>query len=109
MVDSSTESRLTGTRRLYLRHVYQGSDDKYAVKTFYDENMPIFKWSKTSEGTIGGDINMRFEKGTESCTIDIKDDWLGHASVQVVIAQEEKAVTPTKGRQSQRGGERDQP
>ena len=73
LVEDVSEDRSTGTSRLYLRHVYVGKADKYAVRNFYREQMPLCRWVKVSEGTVRGVCSLRFEKGSESCTLEISD------------------------------------
>jgi hypothetical protein len=96
LVDSASEDRATGVSRLYLRHVYEGRADKYAIRGFYREQMPLARWSMLSDGNVKGDIIMRFEKGSESCMIMISDgSGFGHgARIQVIIAREERGQTP---------------
>jgi len=97
MVDPLGESRSTGVRRLYLRHVYEGAGDKYAVRSFYLEQMPLANWVKVSEGNVRGQITMRYEKADESCALEIAGAGMGKTRVQVIVAQEERAKSPPLG------------
>lgn len=93
IVDEASEDRSTGVSRLYLRHVYRGQADKHAVRNFYREQMPLARWVKASDGNVGGRITMRFEKGHESCTIEIRDVDGGLRDVteiQVLVSQEQR-------------------
>ncbi len=103
MVDQASEDRSTGSSRLYLRHVYEGRADKYAIRNFYRQEMPLSRWTRVSDGNIKGVINMRFEKGSrfengsESCTVTISDGSKTYNSgvlIQVVIAREERGQAP---------------
>jgi len=97
LVDSASEDRSTGVTRLYLRHVYEGRADKYAVRNFYREQMPLARWSMVSDGNVKGDINMRFEKGAESCTVLIADGpgrFSATARIQVIVAREDRGQVP---------------
>ncbi len=101
LVEQASEDRSTGTSRLYLRHVYTGDADKYAVRNFYREQMPLARWTKVSDGSVKGDFSMRFEKGNESCTVAITDEKKAirtKTRVQVVIAREERGQTPPTSR-----------
>ena len=98
IVDQLGESRSTGVRRLYLRHVYEGQANKYAVRNFYLEQMPLAGWIKVSEGNVGGLITMRYEKASESCAMQVTASSMGKTRVQVIIAQEERATSPPVGR-----------
>lgn len=98
ILDPLGESRSTGARRLYLRHVYEGQANKYAVRNFYLEQMPLAGWTKVSEGNVRGLITMRYEKASESCGMQITGSGMGKTRVQVIIAQEERATSPPVGR-----------
>ncbi len=96
-MEQASEDRSTGSARLYLRHLYEGTGDKYAVRSFYREQMPLVRWTKVSDGNIKGNFTMRFEKGNESCTITISDarSFLGpRTQIQIVVAREERGNAP---------------
>jgi hypothetical protein len=99
MVEQASEDRSTGTNRLYLRHVYHGQADKFAIRNFYRQEMPLARWTKVSDGNIKGVITMRFEKGDESCTVNITDAGTrgSGAEIQVVIAREQRGNAPPTG------------
>lgn len=93
LVDSASEDRSTGVARLYLRHLYTGQADKYAVRNFYREQMPLARWSKVSEGNVRGVCTLRFEKSNESCTVEIRDAGRGmgrHTEIQILVSQEQR-------------------
>ena len=97
LVDKSSEDRSTGMGRLYLRHLYQGRADKYSIRNFYREQMPLARWSKISDGNVKGNIDMRFEKGSESCTVTIFETrglFAAEARIQVIVAREEPGQSP---------------
>ncbi len=101
IVEPLMEDYSTGQSRTYLRHTYSGRADKFAVRNFYREQMPLLHWSKTSDGAIKGEFTMRFAKGNEVCEIDITDEpsLLGtKTSVQVRVAQEQRGATPPVAR-----------
>lgn len=98
LIDEASEDRSTGVARLYLRHLYRGKADKHAVRSFYREQMPLARWSKVSDGNIRGRITMRFEKATESCTVEISGTAKGMSSqveIQVLVSQEQRS--PSSG------------
>ncbi len=97
LLDSASEDHSTGVARLYLRHLYVGRADKYAVRNFYREQMPLSRWSKVSDQNIRGVCTLRFEKGSESCTVDIRESGRGlstRTEVQVLVAQEQRGSAP---------------
>lgn len=102
LVDRASEDhRSAGFQRLYLRHEYEGKADKHAIRSFYREQMPLARWRLLSDANVKGDFSMRFEKGTESCTIQITDRttvFSKTASIRVLVVHEEPAIDPPKAR-----------
>jgi hypothetical protein len=99
LVDGASEDRSTGTSRLYLRHLYMGKADKYAVRNFYREQMPLARWIKVSEGNVRGVCSFRFEKGNESCTLEIRDTerrFSRRTQIQVLVSQEQRGSKKPK-------------
>ena len=97
IVEQSMEDHSTGQCRTYLRHLYAGSDDKFAVRNFYREQMPLMRWAKMSDGAIKGDFSMRFAKGNEVCEISINEEgrlFGNRTLVQIRVAQEQRGTTP---------------
>ncbi|HUU84441.1 MAG TPA: hypothetical protein VM243_13150 [Phycisphaerae bacterium] len=95
LMDIASEDRSTGVSRLYLRHLYTGKADKYAVRNFYREQMPLVRWTLVSAGTVRGVYSLRFEKGNESCDIEIRDAEQGlqrHVQVQVLVSQQQRGA-----------------
>ena len=84
LVDRSSEDWAAGRRIRYLRHRYRGRADKYTVRRFYREQMPLVRWTAISDGNVNGRITMRFERAAESCTVTIEDE-TRRASRRVVI------------------------
>lgn len=98
LVEDACEDQLTGTRRLYLRHLYEGKADKYRVRKFYREQMPRAQWALVSDGNVKGRYTLRFEKSSEACTVQIQDaeGSMGHKiHIQVIIMQEERGKPPS--------------
>ena len=101
LVDSASEDRSTGVSRLYLRHLYEGQADKHSVRLFYRAQMPLARWVKVSDGSVKGEITMRFEKAAESCTLliaDSNDRMGGRTHVRVIVAREERGQVPPTAR-----------
>lgn len=102
LVDRASEDhRSAGFQRLYLRHEYVGEADKYAVRSFYREQMPLARWRLLSDANVKGDFSMRFQKATESCTIQITDRhtvFSKTSSIKVLVVHEEPAIDPPKAR-----------
>lgn len=76
LVDRSSEDWASGPIR-YLRHRYRGRADKYIVRKFYREQMPLVRWTPVSDHNVQGRIMMRFQRGAESCTVTIEDQAAG--------------------------------
>ncbi len=92
LVDLSSEDWSSGPIR-YLRHRYAGRADKYEVRNFYRDQMPLVKWTLGTDRCAGGRIVMGFQRRAESCTITIEDErhGLGHrVAVEIVIAPLER-------------------
>lgn len=70
--ERSCEDWSSGAIR-YVRHRYLGKADKYAVRKFYREQMPLLRWSAVSEGQVSGRHTLRFKRPKESCTITVSD------------------------------------
>ncbi|MBN1514709.1 MAG: hypothetical protein JXB13_22035 [Phycisphaerae bacterium] len=105
MVEDACEDQLTGTRRLYLRHTYEGrSRDKLAVRSFYEEQMPRARWTLVSNRNVKGTFALRFEKGGEACTITIRDagrSLSANTQIEAVVVQEERGTSPGEPRTRQ--------
>ncbi len=87
LVEKATDDYISGGVRV-VRHDYEGRADRAALRTFYQEQMPSFRWTRISDQNIKGEITMRFEKGTESCTVVVRptsSDWLDQTTVRVTI------------------------
>jgi hypothetical protein len=56
-----------------VEHVYDGKADKFAVKRFYQQQMPVSRWVLQNDLVAEGTITMEFEKEGhgERCTVVI--------------------------------------
>jgi hypothetical protein len=97
LVENASEDHATGTRRLYLRHLYAGTAPKAAVRKFYRDHMHRAHWSLLWDGNVKGIYTLRYEKGNEACVVRITDG-IGRpresTHIQVIIAQEERGKSP---------------
>lgn len=87
LADHSSEDWSGGSIR-YLRHRYLGVADKFAVRRFYREQMPLVRWKGVGDSHVRGRIVMRFERGRESGTVTIEDDGrggTGRLAIEVLI------------------------
>jgi hypothetical protein len=71
MVDRMTDDYISGDVR-FVRHVYEGRCDRAALRGFYQEQMPAYRWSRVTDQNVQGEITMRFEKGNEMCVVVIR-------------------------------------
>jgi len=103
ILEKASDDAMTGKRRLYVRHVYEGRGDAYAVRSFYIEHMPQRRWQKVYERGAKGVHTLRFEKGQESCTITIfrpGANWSSLLHIEVLILQEEAGTEILEPRRS---------
>ena len=101
IVEQAMEDHSTGQARTYLRHSYVGPEDKFAVRNFYREQMPLCRWALVSDSAIKGNFSMRFAKANEACVVNIEDNGrtLGKkTTIQVMISPEKKGSTPPTAR-----------
>ncbi|MCG3137175.1 MAG: hypothetical protein HJJLKODD_01018 [Phycisphaerae bacterium] len=98
--DRASEDRMSGERRIYVRHVYEGRGEAYAIRSFYLEQMPQYQWQVVSVGNTGGMHTIRLTKERESCTITVSaftTRWRDGVRVEILITQESgAAATPRK-------------
>ena len=101
ILEDESEDAYTGRRRLYVRHVYAGSGEPFAVRNFYRDRMPQYKWQLVNTVHVSGTHSMVFQKGQESCTVAIsrsKSGWKSGVRVQIIIMPEERgAQAGTRG------------
>lgn len=84
LVDRLSEDYESGSSR-FARHQYSGSGDIMAVRDFYTDQMPLMGWSLISNQNVKGVIQMRFEKKTEECTVEIEGGTFGRVTIQVIV------------------------
>lgn len=87
LAERSSEDWFSGSIR-YVRHRYVGRADKYSVRKFYREQMPLVRWTTLTDSQLHGRYSLRFQRGSESCTIEIVDSgsWMfPRVAVDVVI------------------------
>ena len=99
LVDRSSED-WSGGRLRYLRHRYVGRADKYAVRRFYREQMPLVRWTPKGDGNVNGHVTLWFSRDAESCSITIEDDrtsFSRRVAVEVIItpSAQDKGSTRT--------------
>ena len=83
LAEQSSEDWASGSIR-YIRHRYTGRADKHAVRRFYREQMPLVRWTAISDANLHGRYTMRFERGTEHCTVFI-DSPAARKSDRVIV------------------------
>jgi hypothetical protein len=72
LTDHASEDWSGGAIR-YVRNRYEVRADKFAVRRFYREQMPLVRWTAVDDGNVSGRCTQRFVRGRESCTITIED------------------------------------
>jgi len=106
LVEKSTDDYSSGGVRV-VRHDYEGRADRTALRNFYQEQMPTFRWVRISDQNVRGEQTMRFEKGNEACTITIRpksSDWFDLTLIRVTILPFDRS-----GRSADAGGVRRSP
>lgn len=96
LVDKMTDDYVSGGMRV-VRHEYEGRADRAALRNFYQEQMPTYRWARISDQNIKGEITLRFEKANESCTVTIRPtngDWLDQTSIRVTIVPFDRSGQP---------------
>ena len=85
LVDKMTEDYESGGQRI-ARHEYRGFADRYRVRKFYKEQMPLMGWNLLSDQNVKGTITLRFENKYESCTATIIPSGLfNRTTVRVIV------------------------
>ncbi len=87
LVEKTTDDYVSGGTRV-VRHDYQGHADRAALRNFYQEQMPNYRWTRISDQNIKGEITLRFEKANEQCTVLIRPasgDWFDSTIIRVTI------------------------
>jgi hypothetical protein len=87
LVEKTTDDYTSGGVRV-IRHDYDGRADRAALRNFYQEQMPAFRWVRISDQNVKGEQTMRFEKGNEACTITIRpkgSGWFDLTLIRVTI------------------------
>ncbi len=86
IIEQASEDCLTGKRRVYVRHVYEGKGDGFRVRAFYEEYMPQYQWQYVTGGNVEGVQSLKFIKGSESCNITItRPSGFGSSVVRVQV------------------------
>ena len=65
----SRDYSVAGAR--FVDHLYKGRADKFAIKRFYERQMPINRWVLSTAMFAGGDVMLDFEKDTERCRVTV--------------------------------------
>lgn len=91
LIERNTEDYESGAQR-WARHLYRGGGSLPSVRNFYREQMPLNGWNRVSDQYIKGTVNLRFEKASESCDIQITSTLL-RSTVQVIVMPLSRATT----------------
>jgi len=81
----------------YVDHVYDGSDNKFAVARFYKRQMPVNRWALVTDMFVQGDIMLDFEKEIERCRIIIADGGMFNPTVIKVQLWTSGRIQPPPG------------
>lgn len=87
LIRNQSHDAVSGTAR-YVWHRYEGRAESAALRAFYKEQMPAFRWTLVDDYMQEGTVTMRFEKGTEACTVEIHapgGGWAGRTVIYVRI------------------------
>jgi len=83
------------TARL-VDHVYKGDADKFSVKRFYEEQMPINRWTLVTSMFVTGEVAMDFEKDSERCRVVVTEEGLFNNTV-IRVTLVTVGQVPTRG------------
>lgn len=68
-------------------HVYDGWADPAAIRSFYQEQMPLMGWNRVSGQSVEGVVTLRFEKPNEACVVEIKPTlFLNRTKIHVTVS-----------------------
>lgn len=84
LVEKNTEDYESGAQR-WARHLYRGTASLASVRNFYREQMPLNGWNLVSDQNVKGTVSLRFEKPSESCTVQISPTGYFWCTIQVVV------------------------
>lgn len=70
-VETKSSDQASGSLR-NVWHEYKGRADRAALRNFYRDQMPSYRWSLISDQNIKGEITLRYEKGDEECVVMIR-------------------------------------
>jgi hypothetical protein len=59
------------------RLIYRSESDLEDALAFYESQMPLEGWTQISETSSETDALFTFQRGDETVTITITEDWLG--------------------------------
>lgn len=76
MLDGETTDYMTRGLR-YARQVYQGSADPVRVREFFQEQMPLSRWTWVDTENEGGVQSLRFRKDEERCDVTVTREGRG--------------------------------
>ena len=64
-LDESRSRTFAAAGSRYVDHVYEGNADKYTLARFYKRQMPISRWTLTTDMLVQGKIILDFQKDNE--------------------------------------------
>lgn len=70
----------------FVKHVYNGSADPFAVVRFYRRQMPVNGWTWVTDMYVEGAAIMDFDKNSERCRLTISErGMLGRTEIKVQL------------------------
>lgn len=91
----SRNYNLAGAR--LVDHVYRGGADKFAVKRFYERQMPTYRWTMVTAVFAQGDMTLDFERDCDRCRIAISTGGLFQRTTIRVYLQTTGRIDPPGG------------
>jgi len=83
--EGNSRSNDSGVAR-FVDHLYTGSASKFDVARFYKKRMVTNKWTFVNETFSLGDLNLRFEKPGERCSVFITSgSWLHPTKLKIQL------------------------
>ena len=86
-LDENRSRDVSAAGQRWIDHVYTGSADKFAVREFYLDEMPKYRWILVTKSFIQGQVTLDYRKDAETCRVIVSDasSIFGGVAIKVFI------------------------